>query len=245
MAKYSVIIPAAGKAERFGGDEKKPFAKLDGRPVFLRTLEHFMSRDDVCQTILAVSSDDLEMVKTTYGANLGFLGVKLVKGGDCRCQTISLALEEVSPDADYVAIHDAARPCVTLDKINAVFAEAIKSNAAILAAPIHGTIKRASEALVIEQTESRCGLFEAQTPQVFKKSLILEAYRALSEDQMKDITDDAQVLELAGHCVTIVKSDATNLKITTKGDLSLAQAILKVRPAKQVKKFGAFEEAQW
>lgn len=245
MPKFAVIVPAAGKAERFGGAEKKTFAKIDGRPVFLRTLEHFISRPDVCQTILAVAPEDMATVKTSYGANLGFMGIKLVEGGARRCDTIAAALKILSGDADFVAIHDAARPCVTADMIDAVFAEATKSGAAILAAPMVGTVKQVTSAMVIEKTVDRSGLYEAHTPQVFRKDLILAAYAKLAADASLDPTDDAQLVESTGHAVTIVPSDASNLKITTKGDLTLAAAIIKSRPTRTAPKFGAFEEAQW
>ena len=87
MPKFSVIIAAAGKGERFGGREKKTFAKLDGRPVFLRAIEHFINRSDVCQTILAVAPEDVQTVKSNYGPNLGFMGVKLVEGGATRSKS--------------------------------------------------------------------------------------------------------------------------------------------------------------
>ncbi|UCE61388.1 MAG: 2-C-methyl-D-erythritol 4-phosphate cytidylyltransferase [Phycisphaerales bacterium] len=244
MAKFSVIIPAAGKSERFGGREKKTFAKLDGRPVFIRTLEHFINREDVCQTILAVAPEDVDTMKSKYGPNLGFMGVKLVEGGERRCDTVAAALKVVADDAEFVAVHDSARPCVTAQHIDAVFAEAVKTGAAILAAPVTGTIKRTSEAMLIEETVSRVSYYEAQTPQVFRKDIILDAYSGLDKVEEK-ITDDAQLVELAGHPVTIVKSDPTNLKLTTKADVALANAIIKSRPAKAAKRFGAFEEAQW
>ena len=82
MATFCVIIPAAGKGERFSDREKKTFAKLDNRPVFIRTLERFITRKDVCQTILVVASDDMEIAKTKYGPNLSCLGGKSVEG---RC----------------------------------------------------------------------------------------------------------------------------------------------------------------
>jgi 2-C-methyl-D-erythritol 4-phosphate cytidylyltransferase len=244
MPKYCVVIAAAGKAERFGGGEKKTFAKLDGRPLFLRTLELFVTRPDVCQTILAVAPEDLEQVKSKYGPNLGFMGVRLVQGGDRRVDTIAAALEAVSDEAEYVAVHDAARPCVRAELVDRVFDEARKSGAAILAVPLTGTIKRVSGAKVVEETVARAGLFEAQTPQVFRKDLLRDAYGRL-DPAVVDITDDAQVLELAGTAVAVVESDGTNLKITTRSDLPLAAAILKARPAKPKPKLGAFEEAQW
>lgn len=243
MSKFSVIVAAAGKSERFGGAESKTFAKLDGRPVFLRSLEHFISREGVCQTILAVAPEDMGKMKSSFGANLGFMGVKLVDGGSRRSDTVGAGLKMVSDDAEFVAVHDAARPCVTPEMIDAVFAEAVKTGAAILATPITGTIKRVGGSMIIEKTESRSGLYDAQTPQVFRKGLLLEAYERLADSD--EITDDAQVVELAGHPVSVVISDATNIKITTKADMKLAHAILKARPSRPVPRMGAFEEAQW
>jgi len=244
MSKFCVIIPAAGKSERFGGEEKKTFAKLDGRPIFLRTLEHFINREDVCQTILAVAPEDMGQMKSMYGANLGFLDVQLVEGGPRRCDTVKAALAAVSPKAEYIAIHDAARPCVSADRIEAVFAAAKKTGAAILAYKLTGTLKRVSDAMVITETVSRDELYEAQTPQVFKREILAEAYAKLGAIEA-DVTDDSQIVEAGGHAVTAVWSDSTNLKITTKADMTLAGAILKARPARSAPRLGAFEEAQW
>jgi len=244
MAKFSIIIPAAGKSERFGGAEKKTMAKLDGRPVFLRTIEHFIRREDVCQTILVVAPEDIDTVKSSYGANLGFMGVQLVQGGARRSDSVAAALKTISDQAEFVAVHDAARPCVSIEWINAVFAEAQKTGAAILAAPVTGTLKKVSAQKVIEQTVPRADLYEAQTPQVFRKDVILKAYEKLAEGG-DDITDDSQLVERIGHPVSIVLSDASNLKITSRGDLTLAAAILKARPVRNIPRMGAFEEAQW
>ncbi len=244
MPKFSVIVPAAGKSERFGGSEKKTFAKLDGRPIFLRTLEHFIRRDDVCQTILVVAPEDVDTMRSTYGPNLGLLGVKLVEGGAQRFDSVRAALEVVAEDADFVAIHDAARPCITSDMIDKVFSEAAKTGAAILAVPITDTIKKAGPSMVVDQTVSREGLFEAQTPQVFRKDILLDAYNRL-DTSGQDVTDDAQLVELTGHPIALVQSDRTSLKVTTKADIALANAICKARPVKRVQRLGAFEEAQW
>jgi len=244
-SKVAVIIAAAGRGERFGGDGNKTFAKLGGRPVFLRTIEHFINRDDVCQTIFVANASDMEEMTSKYDANLAFMGVSLTEGGNTRMDSVAAGLKLVSEEADLVAVHDAVRPCVTTAMIDSVFAEASKSGAAILAAPVTATLKRASEAGVIEETVSRTGLFEAQTPQVFRKSLLVEIHQHPPEGDI-EITDDAQLCELAGHPVAIVQSDRTNLKITTRSDITLANAILKARPvAKPTKQLGAFEEAQW
>ena len=244
MPKIAVIIVAAGRSERFGGDPKKPFANLDGRPIVIRSLEKFINRDDVCQTILAVAPDDYERVKQKFGPNLGFMGVALAEGGAERHETVVKALAKVNDEAEFVAVHDAVRPCVTDEMIDAVFAEAGKSGAAILASPIVGTIKRVSEAGAVDETLSRERVYEAQTPQVFKKDILLRAYENVGETE-EPITDDAMLVERLGTTVTIAESDPTNLKITRPGDMRLAAAIIKSRPQKKAKAFGAFEEAQW
>lgn len=243
MAKFGVIVPAAGKSERFGGTEKKPFAKLDGRPVFLRTLEAFINREDVAQTLLVVAPEDMEQVKRAYGANLAFMNVQMAPGGVRRFESVGNALKQVRDDVDYVAVHDAVRPCVTQEMIDAVFAEATRSGAAILAAPVVGTLKRVTATLIVDATVARDGLYEAQTPQVFRRDVLTAAYARLSGDS--PVTDDAEAVERSGHAVSVVVADATNLKITTRADLALASAIIKSRPAKVVRKMGAFEEAHW
>lgn len=244
MAKFAVIIPAAGKAERFG-NEKKTFAKLDNRPLFLRAIEFFMSRNDVVQKILAVAPEDVAMVKTTYGANLGFMGVKLVEGGAQRSDTVQAAMKALVPEVEYIAIHDAARPCVSYDRIDAVFEEAVKTGAAILAVPVTATLKRVDGSSFIAETVSREGLCEAQTPQVFRRDVLEKAYAGLAESARATVTDDAQVVELSGHPVAIVPGESSNIKITTKADMTLAAAILKAKPSRPAPKIGAFEEAQW
>ena len=120
-----------------------------------------------------------------------------------------------------------------------------ESGGAILAAPIVGTIKRVGDSNTIDETVCRDQLYEAQTPQVFKKEWLVNAYQKIEDSARERATDDAEVVARAGYAVEVVISDHTNIKITTKGDVTLANAILKARPNKLVRKFGAFEEAQW
>lgn len=245
MAKIAVIIVAAGKGTRFSGNERKIFAKVEGQPMFLRSIQLFINREDVCQTILVAASEDEGHIREKYGANLGFMGVKMVLGGATRPDSVASGLAAVRDDAELVAVHDAARPCSSEEMIDRVFAEAAKTGAAILAAPLHGTIKRVGESKVIDETISRQGLWEAQTPQVFKREIILAAYEKRTECQA-EVTDDAQLVELMGHPVAVVESDFTNLKVTTRGDVSLASSIVRIRPKPKPKgPLGAFEEAQW
>jgi 2-C-methyl-D-erythritol 4-phosphate cytidylyltransferase len=228
MAKFAVILPAAGKSTRFSEKEKKPFAALDGRPVWLKTAELFVSRDDVCQCILVIDPSDEEMVRRKNGANMDFLNISLVHGGSERFESVANALKIIKDEVDCVAIHDSVRPCVTTELIDKVFQQAVKSGAAILALGMTDSLKRGSsiEPVVIEQSLSRESLWLAQTPQVFGKEIIVKAFKNVP----KGATDDSQVVEATGATVSIVVGSSSNIKITTRDDLFLADAILKSRP---------------
>src|SRR5262245_6957144 len=136
MPKFAVILPAAGKSARFGDKEKKPFVNLDGRAVWLRSAELFVTRDDVCQTLLVIAPEDNELFKRRFRANIVFMTVKLIHGGAERFESVANALASVAPEAEFVAIHDAVRPCVTTEQVDAVFAAAAQHGAAMLAVPI-------------------------------------------------------------------------------------------------------------
>src|SRR5437016_4379278 len=143
MPKFAMILPAAGKSSRFGDKEKKPYQTLDGRAVWLRAAELFVARDDVCQTLLVISPDDQEMFERRYRANILFMNVQVVMGGAERFESVANAIAKLNPAAEYVAIHDAVRPCLTAEMIDAVFAAAATQGAAMLGVPIADTVKTA------------------------------------------------------------------------------------------------------
>ena len=229
MAKFAVIMPAAGRSSRFRDKEKKPFVNLDGRAVWLRTAEHFVARQDVIQCIIVVAKDDQEMFRRRYGANLAFMNVRIADGGAERFESVANALALLPAEADFIAIHDAVRPCVTGALISAVFAKAAQSGAALLAVPVRDTVKQVDGQNQVKATIPRQGLWLAQTPQVFRRDWLCEAY-ANRAKLGKDITDDAQLVEAAGHAVLVVEGSPSNIKITSKADLHLADAILKSQP---------------
>ena len=166
-----------------------------------------------------------------FKANVAVMGFNVVYGGDERVDSVRNALKEVNDDCDYVAIHDAARPCLRDSWIDGVFAQAQRNGAAILASPIVGTIKKAdTQTNKISETVSRSGLWQAQTPQVFEKNLLLNAYAKYKGHA----TDDSQVVEAVGHPVDIVQCPNTNIKITTQDDLKLAAGILRSAPKKNI-----------
>jgi 2-C-methyl-D-erythritol 4-phosphate cytidylyltransferase len=245
MPSFAVIFPAAGKSSRFHGKEKKPFTNLDGRAVWLRSVEQFITRPDVAQCIIVISPDDQEMFRRRFGANLAFMNVQIADGGAERFESVANALALVKPEVEFIAVHDAVRPCVTESLINNVFEKAEKMGAAMLAIPVSDTLKHV-ENKQVKGTASRAGLWAAQTPQVFRRDWLQAAY----EDRAKlgkDITDDAQLMEAAGHTVHVVEGATTNIKITTRQDLILADAILKVlpkpKPSGPAHPFG--EEEMW
>jgi 2-C-methyl-D-erythritol 4-phosphate cytidylyltransferase len=248
MSKMSVIVVAAGGGKRFGGNENKIFAKLDNQPLFLRALQLFVNREDVCQTILVVSPAEMPQMKSKFGANLGFMGVRLIEGGAERHESVANGLAKVSDEAAYVAVHDAVRVCVAAEWIDAIFAAATQSGAAAPVIPVTSTLKRVGADRIIGATVSREGLYMAQTPQIFRKDLLVAAYKGREEivkNEPAPITDDAQLVTASGFPVTAVEGDARNIKITTRGDITLAAALLKALPQKAVARSAAFEEAKW
>lgn len=228
MAKFAVIMPAAGKSERFQHQHyKKVFAPLDNRGVWLHSAEKFLNRDDVIQLILPIAAEDKEFFEMKFSSNVALMGIQVIEGGAERYQTIEKALARVKPEADFVCVHDAARPCLAEAWIEKVFAAAEKHGAALLGNPIQSTIKRVDKSQTVTETVDRSGLWEAQTPQVFRRELLLEAYSARGS---LAATDDAQLVEQLGHKVHIVQGSPLNIKIATQEDLRLAGQILKVLP---------------
>lgn len=235
MATFAVILPAAGKSTRFGDTfYKKPFAPLDGRPVWMHAAEKLANRSDVKQSLIVISPDDIEYFTEKFGGNCAMLGIEIVAGGAERSDSVQAALTRVKPEIDLVAVHDAARPCLTEAWIDTVFAKAEQTGAAILAAPVTATLKRVADNKTIRETVPRetpapavTTLWEAQTPQVFRRQLLIDAYARRGSTPA---TDDAQLVERLGQPVAVVPCSAMNVKITSKDDLRLAGAILKALP---------------
>ncbi len=243
MSKFAAILPAAGKSTRFHDKHyRKPFALLSDRAVWMHAAEKFLNRNDVKQVIVVISADDREYFNMKFAANVAVLGIEVVVGGDQRADSVANALARVKPDIDFVAVHDAARPCIANEWIDKVFAAAEKSDAAILALPVTGTLKRVDGGTIAE-TVSRDNLWEAQTPQVFRRQLLLDAYAKRGDSNP---TDEAQMVENFGHPVSVVQGSPINLKITTKEDLRLAEHGLKALPKPKI--FGGshpFADDQW
>jgi len=170
VAKFAVILPAAGRSRRFKDRHyKKPFAPLAGRAVWLHSAERFLNRDDVVQVILVIASEDREQFEFKFSSNVAILGIEVVEGGSQRSDSVEAALGRVKPDADFVCVHDAARPCLADAWVDKIFQAAEKTGAAIFAIPVSGTLKDVADDDTIRKTVPRERLWEAQTPQVFRR----------------------------------------------------------------------------
>jgi 2-C-methyl-D-erythritol 4-phosphate cytidylyltransferase len=248
MSRFAVIVPAAGRSSRFGDPKlKKVFAEVDGRAVWLRSIEPFVNRDDVAQTIVVIDAADRELFELKFRASVAFMNIKVIDGGVERSDSVAKALEVVDRACEFVAVHDAARPCLTPDLVEAVFAAAKEHGAALPGLPVSDTLKRVGADRLATETVARAGLYAVQTPQVFRRELLVRAYANRSRIG-KDVTDDAQLVEAIGHPCFVVEGSRWNIKITTRDDLRLASAVLEAIP--KPKREGpahpfADEQAMW
>lgn len=201
----------------------------------MHAADRFANRQDVVQTLIVIAPEDREHFTEKFGGNTALLGIEIVEGGNERHNSVARAIERVNADVDYIAVHDAARPCIANEWIDEVFAAAVKTGAAILAAPITGTLKRAAADHTIAETIARDGLWEAQTPQVFRRQLLIDAYARRGG---QPATDDAQLVERLGQKVTLIPGSPMNIKITTKEDLRIAAALLKTLPQPKLGNLG-------
>jgi 2-C-methyl-D-erythritol 4-phosphate cytidylyltransferase len=223
----ALLIPAAGLGQRMGAAQRKPFLELAGRPILLHILDRFRPfQARLLQTILVLHPDDVAAVRRDLGATLqeSYGVTDILPGGPRRQDSVRLGLERVRAEAELVAIHDAVRPFVSREAIVASLDAAARVGAAIVACPLKPTVKRVADGQIVA-TLDRQVLWGAQTPQVFRRSLILEAYAAAERDGL-EVTDDAEVVEHLGLPVAVVPGSDLNLKITTPDDLRLAEALL-------------------
>ena len=234
----SVIIPAAGVGRRFvegrivRGDRLKPggpgkvFADLAGRPVLAHVLGAFASIEAVAETIVAVAPDQLDGAREAFaGVAAGGGPARFIAGGADRIESVALALAASDRGTELVAIHDAVRPLIRPAVIREALRVAIEHGAAVVGHPVDHTIKMVADSGLVTETVPRRSLWMAQTPQVFRREIITQAYQRRG-DMVGRVTDDAQLVEAMGQTVMMVRGDAANLKITTPEDLRVCGAIL-------------------
>ncbi len=227
MKKAVVIIPCAGLGTRFGGDVPKQFVELLGIPVAVRTLKIFDDLDFVDSIIVPIDPEWQGFVNAKADLN----GVKkspiFVEGGAERQDSVYNASRlEVAQKSDYVIVHDAARPLASPRLVEKTFRAAIETGGAVCGLNPVETIKEGEIGGLAKRTLDRSALVSVQTPQAFKTELFVSVYERAAKDGTK-ATDDAALFEKYELPVKIVEGEPSNVKITTKVDLYLAEAILK------------------
>ncbi len=230
---FTVVLPAAGSGNRFGGD--KLLADLCGRTVLARTVELFASRSDVAALVIATNPDRFAAYRATVSPDRFGVPIHFTPGGVERWDTVYNALSSPIVSTDFVAIHDAARPLTPHAVIDAAFSAALTHGTALPAVPEPATLKAVDTDGVekrVLRTVDRRRLYQAQTPQCFRTQLLRDAFAMLiARGQTAEITDDAQVAELAGISVVVTAGSNLNVKITHSEDMLLARAIYNMQHA--------------
>lgn len=227
MPRHYAIVPAAGSGSRFGAEKPKQYLDLLGRPLIFHTLKALTACPDIERVWVVLAPDDPWWPRYDWSE----LGAKLETvrcGGATRAESVTNGLQAaamVAADDDWVLVHDAARPCISAAMLDALFADLAQDPVGgILAVPVADTLKRADTEQRVAATEPRDGLWQAQTPQMFRYGLLCDALQ-----KCRDVTDEAGAVEALGLKPKLVRGDATNLKVTYPADLALAAMILRAR----------------
>ena len=224
MEHVSAILLAAGRGMRMGFGENKTFACLAGQPVLAYSLALFERSPEIAEVLLVVGEGEFACAQDICAP---YAKVKqIVIGGPSRQLSVANALPHVAPEAAYVLVHDAARPFVQRAHLEALFATELEEGGATLAAPARYTIKESDGAGLVRRTLPRQNLYEVQTPQLFTRQALLDAYARLQPEDLLDATDDASLVEAAGGSIRLIESDYGNFKLTTAEDWQLAQVRL-------------------
>lgn len=226
MLSVHALIPAAGLSVRFGGTTLKQYAHLLGKPVLAHSIDALRWHPAVAAVTVALAPDDgiyAELIGPNYPE------VRTVQGGSSRAQTVLNGLQYIrqqDPQCEWVLVHDAARPCLPGEDLDALLQHAPGCpDGAILACPISDTLKLEGASRCIENTLDRSRLWAAQTPQMFRLDVLLGSMRAAISSGPPP-TDEAEAMERAGRHPLLVPGSAHNIKITGPQDLVLAEFIL-------------------
>lgn len=226
MNHCSVVLLAAGRSRRLGFD--KILTPIAGQPVLAYSLEVLNKIEQVSSLILVARKDIFEAIDNIV-REVGFTKkYQIIEGGQERQDSVFEGLKAIEDESDYVAIHDAARPLMTETIFLKTLEASIEHGAAVCGQPAADTLKRSNASLKIEETVDRSSIWTVQTPQIFNKNLIFNAYKYIQEENLK-ITDDASAVEAMGKQVALVDSGAVNLKITRQQDWEMIEQWLNKR----------------
>ena len=225
-SKIAVLIPAAGQGNRMESSVKKPYLKLNDKPVLSHTIDRFERNSVVDEIFVIVDAADFKTCETDVLAPYRYKKVReLISGGDTRQKSVFNGLCTLADDIGYVIIHDGVRPFINDETITKCLEATAEWGAAVSAVPVKETIKVANEDLFITDTPDRQRLWRVQTPQVFRTSLILEAHKKAIKDE-SNAPDDATLVERLGSPVKLVIGSYQNVKLTTPEDMLTAETII-------------------
>lgn len=225
MKNITLIVPAAGSGQRMQTEVPKPFLQLAGKTILEHTISCFYGLPGLSQIIIPASKAYVSRIREILEPQFPeAVALHVIEGGAERQLSIQKALQ-ITEGAELVVIHDAVRPFVKKSDIQNCCEVAADQGGAVLGVPVKDTIKKVDDRFIIDQTPERKTLWQAQTPQVFKAEIILEAYRQARVDHFIG-TDDASLVERLGQTVAMVRGDYQNIKITYPLDLKLAQLLL-------------------
>lgn len=209
-----------------GTDVPKQFLELGGVPLLVHSVRVLESADIITDIVLVVPEANRDYCLHEIVPAFGFKKVSMVlAGGPRRQDSVRIGVDATSPSAKLVLVHDAVRPFLTTDMIRSAVDGACKHGATVVAIPMRDTVKRVAQDGVVECTLDRSALWLAQTPQVFRRELLLDAHRT-GERHGVEATDDAFLVEQLGHPVVVVNGSAENIKVTRPEDLIIGEAIL-------------------
>ena len=225
-AFVSAIIVAAGQARRLGGATRKQFILIDGVPVIVLTLKAFEIAERIREVVIAARQEDIPQMYALI-QDYEITKVKqIITGGETRQESVFRAIAQVDENADFLAIHDGARPLIRPQEIDLAVSAAVEHGAAALGVPVKDTVKQVDADGKIVDTPERSTLWAVQTPQVFSRALYLRAAEQAGEAAAQ-LTDDCQLIERTGAPVYLVRGAYANLKITTPEDVFAAEGILR------------------
>lgn len=225
--KTSAIIVAAGSGTRLGRGEPKAFVTLAGRTLLSWSLATIAQVPTIEEVVMAVPAGREAAARREASALA--IPVKITPGGAERQDSVRIALALTSTQSEVVVIHDAARPLASAKTFSACLAAAHRAGGAIAAIAVADSLKRVDASGVISASVPRLDLWQAQTPQAFRRALIIAAHDRAMRDQVA-ATDDADLAERIGVRVEVIECTTPNLKITTGADLELAEALLAANP---------------
>ena len=222
----TAVFPAAGASRRMGGDTNKNFLKLMGEPILIRTLKTFSKVERVNFLIVAVAKHEVETVEQLLSATPELKPWRVTVGGSERQYSIANGLKLLPDDAQIVLVHDAARPLVTVQTIDNVIDAAEFFGGAIAAVPAKDTIKVVDADNFVRYTPPRKDLAVVQTPQGFRREILLRAYEKAADENFLG-TDDSSLVERLGVRIKIIDGDYNNIKVTTPEDIHVAETFLR------------------